>query len=789
MALLDKEELNEKEKNRKRIFKKILKAHLFITPYIAYFPHQIMETLGRIGNGTQDNFNLVFDWNYFKAWYVLLIERDPGMILFWLITEVLFGLLLFSIYIKPRPVIANIKEYPITDYLSIPIPAGSGQHGSSWFATVKDRERLTNVLEFKKKGSGTGSGWEPEIKKSGIILHMEKADSFLEKENTKKSGIPLKEGLTKIKELRGKTTKELIDDEVRQPLKNMLEKEMERQKKKVETIKNKITGNTPEKEEEDEKKSDEIDRIYYMSGFAHSLILALTGAGKTRRILLQSIVLQIMAGECILVSDVKGEIYYYTSQFAKKHGYKVITIDLNNALKSSHYNFLQPIIDALQEGRKKRDEKIKNVQEKLKELATSTDPDNLRKVNDYTKEIELLEKDYSWTDKAQDYNWDLVAIFAGEQKGEPLWYNGETATMAACIMAVCLDAKEEYWNLYNVYNFIAYMGQEDPNTHKTPLSAYLNQLPDSHPAKMIFMQSQVAAERTRASFYTSALGTLRLFTKPSLAEMSSSSDFDLSVVGTDKVIIYLIIPDEKKTLYPVASVLINQLYTAQVETARKSGGMLPIQTNYDLDEIGNFPAIPVMSNLLSVGRSRGIRANLIIQDYQQLEKIYKDDFETIKTQCGLKIFLKSDNNKTLEDISKTLGEYTVETPNASTSANTDLKTDNSNISNGSSLSGRRLLQESELAKIKAPDALVMITGERPMMTKLPDLSEYQFNEVLGLGNEEHNRKLIERLEKERPEREFKQIPLWGVWNEYKAVLEEEAKRQMQQSGISNQEED
>ena len=61
MALLDKEELNEKEKNRKRIFKKILKAHLFITPYIAYFPHQIMETLGRIGNGTQDNFNLVFD--------------------------------------------------------------------------------------------------------------------------------------------------------------------------------------------------------------------------------------------------------------------------------------------------------------------------------------------------------------------------------------------------------------------------------------------------------------------------------------------------------------------------------------------------------------------------------------------------------------------------------------------------------------------------------------------------------------------------------------------------------
>lgn len=522
------------------------------------------------------------------------------------------------------------------------------------------------------------------------------------------------------------------------------------------------------------------DVIRYLRTFAHSIIIALTGGGKTRRVLLQTICLQMMAGNCILISDVKGEIYYYTKGYAEKRGYKVIAIDLCNPSKSSQINFLQPIIDAIQEGRKNQQKEISEIEEKIRSADKAGD---LEQVVSLAQEIEDIKKDYSWTGKAQDYTWDIVGVLSGEQKGEPLWYNGETATIAACIMAICMEAPQEYWNLYNMYNFIAYMAQEHPVTHKTPLSAYLNTLPDTHPAKTIFMQSQVAAERTRASFYTSAMGTLKLFTSPGLAQMTASSDFSLYDVGKEKIIIYMIIPDEKKTYYPIASILINQLYIAQVETARKNGGRLPIPTDYDLDEIGNFPPIPVLPNLLAVGRSRGIVANLVIQDYQQLAKKYKDDIETIKTQCGLKAFLKSDNGKTLEEISKTLGNYTVEVTSASTSASTSIKTMDANISNSSNLTGRKLLMEEEISKFKSPDALIMVTSERPIVTKLPDLSEYHFNEMLGLGDEDHNNQLILQLEEARPERKLRQVPLWGIWNQYKEMLEEEAARQMKESNI------
>lgn len=699
MATLDKKMLEDQRRQLRTRVAYIFCLHFLLTPYCAYFLHQFTSLFMQLSSGTyRGKISLELDWNYLKALFLLIIKRERGMVVWWIISEIAFFCLMFNILMRPRSTLHTIREFPVTDYISIPVPAGNGQYGNAWFATRSDEERLLNTYVL--------SGENPEKLKErpGIVVDM--------------------------------------------------------------------------------KRVGDTDEIRYLKGFSHSIILAMTGAGKTRRVLLQSICLQILAGDCILVSDVKGEIYYYTHCFAKSEGYKIITIDFVNPLKSSHYNFLQPIIDALQEGREKRDKKIEELKKKILEAE-----DDLETIGKYAKDIEILNNDYSWTDKAQDYTWDLVAIFAGEPKGEPLWHNGETATMAACIMAICLEAPKEYWNLYNVYNFIAYMGQSNPKTHKTPLSVYLDQLPDSHPAKMIFMQSQIAAERTRSSFYTSALGTLRLFTNPRLAEMSSQSDFALGELGTQKIAIYMIIPDEKKTYYPIASVLINQMYIAQIETARKLGGKLKVPTDYDLDEIGNFPPIPVMGNMVAAGRSRGIQVNLVIQGYQQLEANYKNDFETIKAQCGLKIFLKSDDNKTLESISKTYGNYTVESTSTSTSANTNLKTQDANISNSSNLTGRKLLQEEDIGMIRYPDALIMITSERPIMTKLPDLSEYHFNKILGLGDEEHNRQLIEKLENERIERDCKSIPLWGIWNVFKEKLEEEARRQSNESGIKNEDED
>lgn len=171
------------------------------------------------------------------------------------------------------------------------------------------------------------------------------------------------------------------------------------------------------------------ERILYVNKDLHSLIIGASGSGKTRRLFFETIWLQLMSGLSVIVSDVKGEIYYFTSPLAKQLGYEVLPIDLRNPKKSVHYNFLQPILDAFDEG-------------------------------DQAKAI--------------DYTWDLVSVLVGQQKGEPLWYNGETATIAAAILIVALDAPEEYRNLTNVYYFLAFMCEAD-EMGQMPLNAYLDQ--------------------------------------------------------------------------------------------------------------------------------------------------------------------------------------------------------------------------------------------------------------------------------------------------------------------------
>lgn len=468
------------------------------------------------------------------------------------------------------------------------------------------------------------------------------------------------------------------------------------------------------------------EMILYYGGEMHCIILGASGAGKTRRILLETLWMQILAGQSVVIADVKGEIYYYTKDYAEAAEYTTFAFDLRNPKKSVHYNYLQPILDAFEAG-------------------------------DEAAGIDSV--------------WDLVSVLVGEQKGEPLWYNGECATIAAGILIVAIEAPREYRNLTNVYYFLAYMCQSDA-LGNMPLNLYMDTLPDEHPAKGVFAMATIAADKTRSSFFTSALGTLRLFTNPNVAEMTSYSDFKLEEISSSKTILYMMIPDEKKTLYPLVSIMITQLYQAQVKQANKNGLRLPIDTDYDLDEVGNFPYIPVLGNMASAGRSRGIRINLVFQDYQQGETKYKDDFENIKTNCQLKIYLKSDSEKTLKSISEVLGNYTVELTSSSTSSS-DSKQQGMNISTSSSLCGRKLLEPAELKRIKAPYAVEMVTDEYPAICTLPDLSEYYLNKLYGLGDKKHNAKLIMQREAARKERDIPPIKLWGIWKEYQEQLKED----------------
>lgn len=464
------------------------------------------------------------------------------------------------------------------------------------------------------------------------------------------------------------------------------------------------------------------EEISIVADNKHTLCLGNTGAGKTRRILIESLCTLGLAGESIIVSDPKGELYQMTSDFFNKLNYDVNVLDFKTPEKSNRYNFLQPIINAI---------------------------DN----NDIKK--------------AEDLTWDLVECIVQKSGSntDPLWENGEKSIIAGSIMTVLFENKnhEEYQNLTNVYAFISNMCQTDENGYM-PLSNYIENLSENNPAKRIFSIATIAPEKTRSSFFTSALATLRFFTSKSIYTMTNTSDFILEDIGKRKCIRYIILPDERTTFYKLATLFVSQQYQSLVNLADGRGGKLEVRNNFILEEFGNFTKIANFENMLTVSRSRNIRFSMFIQSFSQLETKYsKTVAQNIMDNTQVWIYLRTSSFNTAEIISKKIGNYTVSVNSQSNS----FSKNSNNVSESMSLASRSLLTPDEILRFENPYALILQSGQFSAKVEIPDLSKWSFNKILGLGNEEDNRLIRERVENNRKKLCIEDIKLWRIWEDYK----------------------
>lgn len=470
-----------------------------------------------------------------------------------------------------------------------------------------------------------------------------------------------------------------------------------------------------------QEKKKNREKLLYISKDYHSLIIGSTGAGKTRRLLLPSLCNYLFARETVICTDPKGEILQYTMPLLEKLDYKVLTIDFKNPMKSTRYNFLQPVINAFKQG-------------------------DVR--------------------KAEEYCWDITQALVGNEdtKMEKIWKDGEMSIIAGTIMTVVAENMEhpEFQNLTNVYTFISEMCRTENG--KMPINYFIEHLSPTHPAVNIFGIARIAPEKTRSSFFTSALTTLRLFTSQTIYDMTCESDFDLADLGNGKYFVDIILPDEKLTYYSLAALYTKQQYNALVEYADNHGGKLNTRVNFLMDEFGNYVAIEGFGNMMTVARSRGIFFHLFIQSFSQLTKVYgKEIAELIKDNCLLWIYLKTASFETANEISKKLGNYTTTSDSKS---NSYTKYQSGSNSESVNLISRPLLTEDEIIRINSPEAIVMITGMYPYLSKLQDFSKYKFNEILGLGDEKKNTEIRNLRENSRISRQVNDIKLWGIWKEY-----------------------
>ena len=357
------------------------------------------------------------------------------------------------------------------------------------------------------------------------------------------------------------------------------------------------------------------NRMWVDDGEAHNIIIGATGSGKTQAVVFPMVQSLAKKGESMIITDPKGEIYEQTGTMLKERGYNIVLLNFRSPQNGNSWNPMGLPYQLYKEG--------------------NTD-----------KAIELLD--------------DLALNILYEEKNgnaDPFWEKSAADYFTGLALGLFEDASEEEINL-NSMNLMSSLGEErfgGPNNNY--IKEYFNSKDPSRPAYVNASGTVFSAEDTKQGVLSTFKQKVKLFSsRDNLSEMLSYSDFDMKDIGRGKTAVFMIVQDEKKTLHPLATIFIKQIYETLIDVAQESGGKLPFRTNFILDEFANMPPLKDVTTMVTAARSRLIRFTFIIQNYAQLTQVYgKENAETIKGNCNI-MYLISSELQALEELSKLCGE-------------------------------------------------------------------------------------------------------------------------------------
>ena len=410
--------------------------------------------------------------------------------------------------------------------------------------------------------------------------------------------------------------------------------------------------------------------IYVDNGETHNLIIGSTGSGKTETIVKPMVRLLARNGESMVITDPKGEIYKQTVSMLKEKGYNVILLNFREPEHGNCWNPLEMPYNYFHNGNK-------------------------------DKALELLD------DVAMNILKDP------NSKADPFWEESAADYFSGLTLGLFMDAKPKEVNISSV-NYMSALGEERFGP-KTYLQDYFTAKGEDSNAYILASNTINAPTDTKGSILSTFRQKIRIFSsRDTLAEMLSSSDFDMKSIGREKTAVFMTIHDEKKTYHGLLTIFLKQCYETLIDVAQENGGKLNYRTNFILDEFANMPALKDVDSMVSAARSRRIRFTFIIQNFSQLNSVYtKEVGDTIKGNCGNLVYLMSTELSALEEISKLCGEVKAKEKDKSAT--------------------RPLISVTDLQKMKLFESLLIRQRGNPFKTKLVPDFEMDWGKVYPLS--------------------------------------------------------
>lgn len=288
---------------------------------------------------------------------------------------------------------------------------------------------------------------------------------------------------------------------------------------------------------------------------------------------------------------------------------------------------------------------------------------------------------------------------------DPYWAESARCLGAALTEMLMACGDENEVNFRSVYSLLEDMcGDNDDFSGN--IAEVLELMETDSLIKSDILASAINAGNTMRCIISSTKNAISLFVRNrALLNMMSQTDFTIEDCINKKTVIYLITPDEKTTYSQLVALFVKQSYQLITEYAQSNEmGRLSIRMNYILEEFGNLPIIPDLIAMLTAGRGRNIRFMLCMQDMGAIRHKYDEVLNTILGNLSDIVFLFSREMNLLNYLSDLCG-FDEE---------------------GNKLVSISMLQQFDKQK---GEALLLVDRKRPYIAMLPDIDEYDFEQL------------------------------------------------------------
>ncbi len=457
----------------------------------------------------------------------------------------------------------------------------------------------------------------------------------------------------------------------------------------------------------------------------HTMLISTTGGGKTTFFLYPNLEMTCACGFSFLATDTKGDVFRDYAGIAQKYyGYTPYVIDLRNPTRSHGFNLLHLV----------------------------------------NKYIDLYKKTGNLSDKARAERYakitakTIVRVQGFDGGGQnSFFYDAAEGLISSTILLVSEFCGKGERHIVSVFKIVQELLQTKtqgvPKDSKVkPKNEYqklIELLPAEHKARWLAGAALNTAESSMHSVMSTAMSRLLSFIDSELEQiLCFESDVDAEQFCNGKTAVFIVFPEEDNTKHFLVSLFVSQLYNEALVVANQDGkNKLDKRVIFYLDEYGTLPKFDNAEDMFTAGRSRNIFLFPMLQSLAQLTKNYgREGAEIISDCCQNSVFGGlAPLSKSAEDLSRALGNQTVQSGSVSHSGGMD----RSNSSRSLQMIQRPLLTADEIKTLAQNKWILMKSRSHPMITTMKRYNEWGIELDCPFQMNENSARKVKYADKDR----------------------------------------